>query len=254
MNDAMVAALVSGVVSLLVSFGGRLWEERRKRGDERLAARARLDVHREPLLAAADGLGSRVSSIRNDGFLDYLTVPERRHTAIVGTSFRFAQFFGWIEITYGRFGYLRFVKDHSTTTVAKTLRAIARTLAQDRLDRHNPADFTTTQLMIWREEQRAIGEAMRAEGEPPQCISFNTFVRTYDERFASWFSAFTDQLDPQSTPNSERLAKLQRLLAQLIQELDIDGLVVSCDDTGTVIEPRWARPMMLGSVTSSSLP
>jgi hypothetical protein len=248
MSDAVVAAIVAGVVSLLVTFGKAHWDSRQKKQERRLAAREKLDKYREPLLTAADDLGSRINNIRNDGFFFYLRTGGRERTALLGTLFRFAQFLGWTEILYGSFDRLRFERDKSTKAVADVLRDIGRTLAVDRLDRANPSDATTTQLMIWREEQRAIGELMRVGDDPPRCMSFDSFVREYDSRFATWFETFASQLDSVSTPRSERLAKLQRLLANLIRELDVDRILAQANTDGIVTDPRWAQPSMLSGM------
>lgn len=106
--------------------------------------------------------------------------------------------------------------------------------------------------MIWREEQRAIGELMRVDSDPPRCLSFDSFTRQYDERFSPWFAAFAAHLDPASTPSSERLAELQRLLAGLVRELDVDLIVLRADTGGELIEPRWARPSMLAATPRTS--
>ena len=251
-SDVVVSAVVAGAVSMVVTFGKIAWDGRQKKQDRQLAAREKLDRYREPLLTAADGLGSRVNNIRNDGFLSYLDVPERQRTALLGTLFRFAQLFGWTEILYGTFDRLRFERDTSTKAVADALRDIGRLLAVDRLDRTDPADPTTTQLMIWREEQRAIGELMRVNSDPPRCLSFDSFARQYDERFSPWFATFAAQLAPASTPSSERLAELQRLLAGLVRELDVDSIVLRADEDGELIEPRWARPSMVTRAVRTS--
>ena len=91
--------------------------------------REKLDRYREPLLTAVDDLGSRINNIRNDGFLFYLRMRGRERTALLGTLFRFAQFFGWTEILYGSFDRLRFERDKSTKAVADVLRSVGRTLA-----------------------------------------------------------------------------------------------------------------------------
>jgi len=190
MSDAVIAAIVAGVVSLLVTFGKVLWDADQKKKERRLAAREKLDRYREPLLTAVDDLGSRINNIRNDGFLFYLHARGRERTALLGTLFLFAQFFGWTEILYGSFDRLRFERDNSTKAVADVLRNIGRTLAVDRLDKADPSDSMTTQLMIWREEQRAIGEIMRAGDDPPGCMSFDSFAGEYDlaSRYGSGLS------------------------------------------------------------------
>ena len=247
MSDAVVAALVAGVVSFLVTFGKALWDDRQRQQERRLAARERLDTYREPLLVAADDLGSRINNIRQDGFLYYLDTSGRGRAALLGTLFRFAQFFAWTEVLYASLGRLRFERDESTKAVADTVRRIGRTLAVDRLDRLDQSDFTSTQLMIWREEQRAIGEMMRTVDHPPHCMSFSSFVASYESMFATWFDDFASQLHPARTPHSDRLAEVQRLLASLVRELDVDNMMVEVDPDGIVTEPRWARPSMLRS-------
>jgi hypothetical protein len=106
-SDALVSAVVAGVVSVIVTFGKIAWDSRQKKQDRRVLAREKLDRYREPLLAAADALGTRVNNVRHHNFLSYLDVPERRRTALLGTLFRFAQLFGWIEILYGTYDRLR---------------------------------------------------------------------------------------------------------------------------------------------------
>lgn len=49
MEDAVVPALVAGVVGLLVAFGKIAWDARQAKQQQRLAARERLDRYRAPL-------------------------------------------------------------------------------------------------------------------------------------------------------------------------------------------------------------
>jgi hypothetical protein len=245
MEPAVIAAIVAGIVSLLVNYGKMLWESREKKQEQeqqrRLAARDQLDTYRAPLLAAVDDLGSRINNIRNDGFLTYLHLEGREQTARLGTLFRFAQFFGWAEILYGYADRLRFEKDENTKLVADLLNKIGKTLADDGFDRLDDDFFETTQLMLWREEQRAIGEMMRVSDEHPRCVSFDSFTQEYEKRYSRWFTTFSAQLDPDRTPYSQRLEKLQELLAKLLEELDVDNLLVKVDPKAGVLEPRWAR-------------
>jgi hypothetical protein len=94
MGDAVIAALVAGIVSLVVTFGKIAWDARQAKRERRLAARERLDRYRAPLLAAVDDLGRRVNNIRNDGFLAYLDIEGRRNMAVHSTLFRLAQYPG----------------------------------------------------------------------------------------------------------------------------------------------------------------
>ena len=249
MEPAVIAAVVAGVVSLLVTYGKMLWESREKKQERererRLAAREQLDRYRAPLLAAVDDLGSRINNIRNDRFASYFGVMEREKTARLGTLFRFAQFFGWAEILYGYSDRLRFEKDENTKAAGDLLKSIGKTLADDRFDRLEEDAFETTQLMVWREEQRAVGEMMRVPDGQARCVSFDTFVQDYEKRYAKWFSTFAAQLDPSRTPHSQRLEQLQELLAKLLYELDGDNLLVKVDAKGEILEPRWATANMI---------
>jgi hypothetical protein len=66
MSDAVVAAIVAGIVSLLATFGKIVWDATEKKQDRRLAAREKLDRYREPLLTAADDLGRLFKTILAD--------------------------------------------------------------------------------------------------------------------------------------------------------------------------------------------
>jgi hypothetical protein len=245
----MVAALVAGVVSLLVTFGKIAWDARRRKQEQRLAAREKLDRYRAPLLAAVDDLGRRVNNVRNDGFLAYFDVEDMRDTALLSTLFRVAQYLGWVEIIYGHSDRLRFESDKATKAVTDTLGDIGWILAADEFDRANENDFTTSRLVLWREEQRAIGELMRHEGNDPRCIGFATFVDDYESRFSRWFATFASQLKDGSVSGTNRLAELHRVLARLIRQLDVDRVLVELDKTGKVTWPRWAQPSTLAAAT-----
>jgi hypothetical protein len=249
MGAAVVAALVAGVASLFVTFGKIVWDARQTKQVQRLAARERLDKYRAPLLAAVDDLGRRINNVRNDGFFAYLDVEERQDTALLSTLFRFAEYLGWAEIIYGHSDRLRFENDRATKAVTDTLGDIGWILAADEFDRTDENDFTTSQLMLWREEQRAIGELMRKEGSEAGCIGFSAFVNAYESNFSRWFTTFASQLENRSAPRANRLAELHRVLARLVQQLDADHVVVELDESGTVSGPRWAESSNLAEPT-----
>jgi hypothetical protein len=249
MEPAVLAAMITAFVSLILAIGKIVWDWREKRHERRLAARQRLDRYRAPLLAAVDDLGRRINNIRNDGFLAYLDSEDRRATAVLSTLFRFAQYLGWTEIIYGYADRMRFESDEATRTVSKTLGDIGWILAADEFDRNNEDDFRTSQLMLWREEQRAIGELMRQDSDEPRCISFNSFVENYENRFSNWFATFGSQLDVTSAPTSNRLAELHRIAARLVRELDVERVLVQVDESGRIIRPLWAQPSALAKPT-----
>jgi hypothetical protein len=253
MGDAAVAALVAGGVSLIVTFGKIAWDARQSSHNERLAARERLDKYRAPFLAAVDDLGRRVNNVRNDSFLAYLDMESRREITLLSTLFRLAQYLGWAEVVYGYADRLRFETDQETRSVAATLGDISWILAADEFDRTDERDFTTSQLMLWREEQRAVGELMRQEGDEARCISFNSFVTNYETCFSRWFAAFASQITFPCANKADRLAELHRVLTRLIQQLDVDKVLVELDSDGKVIKPLWAQPTNLSKPTRHTL-
>ena len=242
MDPALLATLVTASVSLVLAVGKIIWDWRDKKHEQRMAAREKLDRYRAPLLAAVDELGNRINSIRNDGFLAYLDIDNRRETALLSTHFRVAQYLGWIEIIYGYSHRLQFEADDLTRKVTRTLGEIARILASDKFDRVDANDFTSTSFLLWREEQRAIGELMRKSGHEPGCIGFASFSAAYESRFSRWFATFESDLRRPSAPQSDRLRELQRVVARLACELDVDRVLVQTDKSGNVVTPRWAQP------------
>jgi hypothetical protein len=254
MDPPVLAALITASLSLVVAVGKIVVDWRDKNLERSVAAREQLDRYRSPLLAAVDDLGRRINNIRNDGFLTYLHNEDRRDTALLSTLFRFAQYIGWLEIVYGYGGHLRFQSDEATKAVAKTLADFGWILAADEFDRIDEGDFQSSRLMLWREEQRAIGELMRHEGDEPRCIGFNTFAENYDCSFARWFSDFAAQLGAESVPTANRLAELHRVAVRLIKELDVDHVLVHVDGSGRITSPSWAQRSRLPAPTRHTDP
>lgn len=241
MSPGVVAALITAGVSLLLSLAKIGWDERSKRAERQLAAREKLDRYRAPLLAAADDLGRCLHNIRNESFLAYLDLDDRRIPALQTTLFRLAQYLGWTEIVYGYSDRLRFERHEATKTVAMKIGEVGRILATDTLDRADEEDFRTSSLMLWRDEQRAIGELMRQDGDEPRCMGFASFVKNYDESFSRWFATFARDLEGGGVEGSARLENLHTSLADLVLALDVDRVLVELDRTGEhLISPEWA--------------
>jgi hypothetical protein len=108
--------------------------------------------------------------------------------------------------------------------------------------------------MLWREEQRAIGEMMRRDGDEPGCISFASFATSYEDRFSRWFATFAADLEDPSSPTFDRLSNLQRVTARLVRELDVDRTLVEFDRAGELVTPRWAHVTVLGAPTRHASP
>jgi hypothetical protein len=107
-----------------------------------------------------------------------------------------------------------FEQDDATKSVAGMLRKVSRAFATD--------DHGLT-FMMWRDEQRAVAELMRASDTAAECIGYATFVKRYDYTFKPWFSSFEEDLHPTTARDSERFSVLQYRLAELAKQLDPSG-------------------------------
>jgi len=189
-------------------------QERKALLDRRLNAEDLLTRYREPLAAAAFDLQSRCYNIAGRGFYERFGVGhERFRDAQMTTLFRFAQYFGWTEILRREIQFLSFPEAEDTRRVARLQSEIARRLASS--DDAEP-------LMIWTEEQRAIGERMIVlEQDRAYCKGYAQFCDDYDASFAGLFKErlLDDLHDGASAP---RLRDMQSLLCDLVEALDKD--------------------------------
>jgi hypothetical protein len=213
MDPAVVIALIAlagSIFSTLATvFGPPVFQARRE-------AQAVLSRHREPLLAAAYELQSRLHNILCNRFVENYVLGARsskQDAALESTLYVFAQFFGWREIIRREIQFLRFSEDQETREVSRILRDIGETFLSDRYGR---------QFMIWRVEQRGLGERMIVNTNgTPTCMGYATFV---DERgtMKEWLEPLERDLRDIGQDGSERLKKLQHLLLELVQRLDKD--------------------------------
>jgi hypothetical protein len=269
----IVAALITSSASVVIAISGVWWAARQSRkGQEQQrnladaqsrsqieleklkheldqsakieerssVAKIQLDRYREPLLAAANELGDRIDNIRNRSFLFYLTVQDQRaETALQSTLYRFAQYFAYTEILYTNVSIMRFESDVDTKAVASLLRAIAGIFATDSLDWSEISN--SPRLMLWREEQRAIGELMWGTSKEGMraCAGYASFANDYDRRFAKWFVTFAEDLKAGDAVDSERLARLQEILAKLVIQLDEDRTYMQQASDGSFMWPGW---------------
>jgi hypothetical protein len=179
--------------------------------DRDLRAEDVLARYREPLAAGAFDLQSRCYNIlRLNFFGKFGTGQERFPEAQMTTLFRFAQYFGWTEILRRDIQFLSFPEADDTRRVAQLQSSIARRLASSEDD---------APLMIWADEQRAIGERMIVqEHDTVLCMGYARFCDEYDARFGSLCRRLlADLLDPSS---ARRLRGVQHLLCELIEMLD----------------------------------
>lgn len=239
-DPRVVAAIIAAAVSVLAAIASvaltivqnakaralereledlRFARQKEAKEDEwQLAAREQLDEIRVPLLETTRDVEHRLGNIRTNHFLAYLNADEHRsRTTIITTTFRLAQYWGVVEFLYGNISQLRFEADEETRDVAQVVKSIGETFATDKLDQGR--------LMMWREEQRAVGELMMkgSRRRSLQLLGFASFTESYNEKFARWFDQIESDLRTHGIEHSQRLEKLQGLFAKLSDVLSATG-------------------------------
>jgi hypothetical protein len=212
--SAAVALRQSGLSERLARLQSDLDTERHEREalfDRGLQAADVLATYREPLAAAAYDLQSRIYNIlRMDFFGKWGNANEHSEDAITSTLFRLAQYFGWTEILRRKIQFLSFPEDEETRKVARLQSDIAHCFLTD--------SYGLT-LMIWSDEQRAIGEQMIVQEQGDTlCMGYATFR----ERCADTFLAHRERLQNEiGEPGvNERLRDAHHLLCDLVETLD----------------------------------
>jgi hypothetical protein len=232
---AVIVALVTATASLVVAIANGVMARRRETrlatleselrreesaSEREATAEETLERYRGPLLAAAFDLQDRVDNMINPrrDFLAVYGVADhpRRDDAMKSTLYRIGQFFCWVEIVRGDRMFLTFREPEATRSIADLIAGVGRTFADDR---------SGQEFMLWREEQRAIGERMvNHDGDPVNCVGYATFVERYATDYRRWFERFEATLDRETAMKSDRLVELRRLLRELVAELDPEEL------------------------------
>jgi hypothetical protein len=178
--------------------------------DRELRAEEVLTRYREPLAAAAFDLQSRFYNLLRLDFLAKFGAGERGDDALRTTLFRLAQYFGWTELLRRDIQFLSFPEDDDTRRVAQLQSDIARCFLRDD---YGPA------LMIWSDEQRALGELMIVEQHGKVlCMGYASFRERCDDTFAPWVERLLNELADESA--QARLRDAQHLLCELVETLD----------------------------------
>ena len=173
-------------------------------------AEAVLKRYREPLAAAAFDLQSRIYNILCMEFFEKFGGRERGDEALTSTLFRLAQYFGWSEILRRDIQFLSFPEDEDTQKVADLQSRIAGCFLTDD---HGHG------LMIWNDEQRALGELMIVEEHGKVlCMGYARFRNDRDGAFAPWLKRLRKELPDGGA--RDRLREIQHLLCELVETLD----------------------------------
>ena len=107
--------------------------------------------------------------------------------------------------------FLHFRRTRQTREMARLLRDISETFLTDSFG---------SQLMIWRVEQRGLGERMitSVDGKP-SCLGYAAFLDQQAE-LKIWLDPLERDLKALDRSGSARLTELQHLLLRLVRELD----------------------------------
>lgn len=211
MDTAVIIALIAlagSLVSTIVTvFGAPALQASRD-------AKKVLDNYRDPLIAASFELQARLYNILRLRFVEkYITAEgiSKRDSALESTLYVFAQFFGWREIIRREVQYLRFSRNQQTREVGQLLRDIEETFLSDG---YGP------QFMIWRVEQRGIGERMveSMDGQM-KCLGYASFIKQRST-IEEWLAPLEHDLENLQDGGRKRLTELQHMLVKLVRQLD----------------------------------
>lgn len=217
MDSNIVVALIgvsSGLLGGVIAFVGQLKVsslQARREADSVLAR------YREPLVAAAYELQGRLYGILQLDFLGvyYLRGDEaQRRYAVQNTLYVIAQYFGWCEILRQEIQFLSFSDSKTTRDVSQRLRRVVELFQSDHPE-------LGRRLLLWRGEQRAIGQLMMDEdASQTRCLGYASFVERRDPAFRSWFERLEADIDAIAHDANPRVVRLQHALVDLIYELD----------------------------------
>jgi hypothetical protein len=213
-----LVALLGAILSAVIAVQG---QSRATKLATRREAEAVLARYREPLVGAAYELQGRLYNILVLEFLPkyYVNGDEaQKDYAVQNTLYVVGQYFGWSEILRREIQFLSFSNSKRTRRVADCQRSVVEFFQKDDRDLGRP-------FLIWRGEQRAIGELMvDAAADPPQPIGYSAFLDRREDGFRRWFARLEGELDEVAEAPNPRLVKLQHALVDLIRELDPDRL------------------------------
>lgn len=246
---AVVAALVTTAGTLLgyvlkevlLARSFELWKSRR-------ASDAVYRKYRDPIVLAALELANRLREICVDYPTDFLSSKLLKGSAIPatqesgrdlyfrrykcqGTAYRLAAFLAWLELYRQEIVFLDTGKSASNRRLRDALQLVRSDLADGHLNR--AGDWQEwADALVFREEQRAIGEALiKQEGGARLVASYGTFVALLegkdDKRTQRWLQVVTNFfLDPKPPKDFRRVRynKLLIHLVELVQALDVESL------------------------------
>jgi len=210
----MMTPIIIAIVALIGAIASSLTAIYVHRKRERADVARRLRNYNEPLISSAYDLQARIYSILRKDFLAYVRDDRwgRGGTALETTLFAFAQYFGWREILRREIELLEF----ETRDIGRILSAITGTFGSDGFG---------PKFLLWKPEQRAIGEGMIGEwyGEP-SCVGYLEFCKRRRGELGKWLEPLERdlrELAERPGGGDARLTEVQHKLTDLVAALDL---------------------------------
>ncbi len=240
----VTAGVVSGVVSLLtLLLKEGLFPRSLEQWRERRSLSATYRRYRDPIVLAARELAGRFAEIHDEFptvFLDeslwqkedpfdLLNNTDNVHFQkykLTSTVYRLCAFFGWIELYRTEIVFLDAGQHRKNKTLDKCLHDAQAALADGTLNEHEDWSEWTDRL-LFREEQRAIGEAMIRGTSPDRSVmgygAFTSAIVDNDPLFARAVRpvlAFVTNATSERDFRKVRFREFVLHLIELIEELD----------------------------------
>jgi hypothetical protein len=217
-DAAIIVAIIALVASVLTAGVALYGQTRSLALTARREAAATLSRYREPLVASAYELQSRLYNVLRQDFLQKYFVDgdeKQRQYAIRNTQFLVGQYLGWTEILRRRIQLLDFGEVQETREVSRLQGKIQDLFASDESSMGKA-------FMIWRGEQRAIGERMIVDDDRDLlCMGYAAFIEQADASFWRWLDPLERDIQVVADAPNDRLRLLQHALIDLIERLDV---------------------------------
>ena len=247
-TGAAIGAAALLITTALTVIYGPAWKDR---SDRRRAQVARSEYllarYSEPLARAAFDLQSRLYNILRMNFLQ--AFYSRQQYAETSTLWLIGQYLAWVEILRREVQVLDVGDSRQTAELQKCLFAVTDAFASDAGDQR---------FMVFRQDQRAIGEIMVVSREVSEvkrsdCMGYAQFTEALSKKEISrWFERLRRDLESLATEakrlgsqrflQSPRLILLQRALIDLVDLLDGDRIrFPSLNERGKIPLPEHVR-------------
>lgn len=224
----VLTIILSAIISTIVSLGLFNYKERQKSKIEfQKKRKSVLDKYREFICVSAYELQRRINNIMVGGLFYYADSSNESYSNNVRyyTMFLVSQFFAWKEILRKEMHYLDFSEGKEEIRILENLESLETLFSSDRVG--------DEMFMIFRGEQRAIGECMIVYNEETstyECIGYSKFIELLEnEKCKNWFKILIEKMDKAIAEyekynefNSKRLLKIHDKLIDLLNTLDPD--------------------------------